>query len=135
MNKEPKPEYPHDDCMHCEQKYHLATGNTYIFEYTDMPDAVHLCAICPHCSAINTIFIASEGTREHFEQFGYGVHKQAVPNFEVMEAYLNLYEIPTVEQQELTPRKDARVQWLGYLLTNDKLTLEDFENGNAELLI
>lgn len=33
----------------------------------------------------------------------------------------------TLPQRELTPRQDGRVKWLGYLLTNELLTAEDFE--------
>ena len=44
------------------------------------------------------------------------------------QAYYKTYpeqiKLPTYE---LTPRQDGRVKWLGYLLTNELLTAEDFE--------
>ena len=44
------------------------------------------------------------------------------------QAYYRTYpeqiKLPTYE---LTPRQDGRVKWLGYLLTNELLTAEDFE--------
>ena len=128
MNKEPShEELPFDTCMACDKKFTFARGNTFIFEYEDMPDAEHLCAICPHCSTTNTVFLGSEDVKEKYRSFGYGVHQQPVPNLPVMEMYLELYEIPLVEAQEITPRQEARVQWLGHLLANDQLTVDDFQ--------
>ena len=125
---------PHDDCMHCDKQYNLTTSNTCIFRYEDIPDAEHLNSICPHCSGINSIFLGSEDTKEHFAQFGYGVYTQPVPNFEVMKMYLELYDIPLKEEQPISPRQDARVQWLGYLLSKELLIADDF-NGKNELYI
>lgn len=125
MNKEPTPELPHDECMHCNKQYTLTKANAYIFRYEDMPWAEHLSCLCPHCSAINTLFL-DESAREHYAGYGYGVHKQAVPSFEVMQAYLDLYEIPRLEAKELTEKEENAVKWMGYLLANDQLSVDDF---------
>lgn len=140
MNKEPKPDeepkLPFDTCMSCEQEYTLSKENTYVFRYEDMPGAEHLSSICPHCQQLNIAFLGTEDNKEHFAQFGYGIANQTVPGVGVMEAYLNLYEIPLVQEQELTPRQEAHVKYLGHLLTSDYLTPEDFEgDGNSELFV
>lgn len=131
---ETEPKQPHDTCMHCDKDFNLTKANTYFFKYDDMPQAVHLSCLCPHCAGINTMFLGDEDTAKHYEQFGFGVHTQPVPNFEVMKMYLELYEVPIIEEHELIPRQEKAAQFLAHILDIGQLSPEDF-NGKGELYI
>lgn len=130
-----EPKMPFDECMTCEKEYSFELDNTYIFEIEDFPDAEHLATICPHCKQLNIAFLGGEETRAHYAQFGYGRRIDRVPQPDIMENYLSLYEIPLIQEQELTPRQEAHVKYLGHLLTSDYLTPKDFDDGAAGLVL
>lgn len=127
MEKEPKKEKLFDDCSNCEQRYKLTEKTCGVMVYTKQPECTYALCVCPHCSFCTRIFLQPESVQK--------LLKNDVP-FEVQDyADENIYsdwcEVMGIEllvPHEITPRQEKRVEWLGYLLTHDLLTVEDFEN-------
>ena len=109
--------------------------NTYCFLYEDTKYDHIFHVIEDTEEGYNGYYIWREMLGEKFDTLakymidaGYVVDNCDELDEHDMEAYYRAYpeeiKLPTYE---LTPRQDGRVKWLGYLLTNELLTAEDFE--------
>lgn len=124
------PEYgrPYDDCGECGENYYLDENNSRLYTYDDFPSADNILTLSDCCDVYTRIFLPVDSeSREAVRYYDIPEFHSRVPDESVMKMYLALYEIPEIQQKDLTPRQDRSILFGRYLLDYGFINPEDFE--------
>ena len=137
-NPEREPKIPklRDDCSHCDKTYKITNKNSAYYSYSEMPDANHIVCKCPHCKFVSRIFLPNDSeTRDAIAPNKIPVVIRKTPGVEIMETYLQLYDIDLIKENEVTPRQENVIRFARYLLDNDLITVEELWDNTKDLYL
>lgn len=135
-NPEREPKIPklRDDCSNCEKEYKITKKNSVYYAYSEMPDANNLVCQCPHCKFVTRVFLPNDSeTRDAIAPNKIPSIVSKNPGVEIMETYLQLYDINLIKQNEVTPRQENIIRFARYLFDNDLITIEEFWDNTKDL--
>lgn len=115
-----------DNCNSCDKDTPVDKDTAYLVRFTRCFGNFVLNK-CVHCGFETRLFTTRD-SEEHFIENGIPIAEcHEIPEPEFIEQYLDLFEIPLLEEKELTPRQDAKISNWGQFLQYVEVTVEDFE--------
>lgn len=116
------------------EKYIMRPDNAEVHRYSEVPETDHFIVRQRRIAtrAFRKIFPMFDEWAAFMEENGYPVVEAAYPDDKTFMSYRNHHGEPDLHIRELTPRQDRHIEFNGWLLDMDIVTIQHFMKTRNE---
>lgn len=117
-----------------KDKYVMRPNNSEVHRYSEVPETDHFVVRQRNVAlrAFRSMFPMFDKWAQFMEENDYPVIEASYPDDKTFMMYRNHHGEPDLHIRELTPREDRRIQFNGWLLDMDIVTIQHFMETRNE---